>query len=189
MWQLLLLFGIQITPFLPKICGFSKYLLVEDTLKCFFVAASEGGHWEAWGRNSEATFVRACSTWTWRGQKVEWGDMSEFNLTSWVPVQKKEESPSTKITFLFITTFALQTFIYEGRSVRTLCIYHTFLLKGNCSCWSTIFLQNFEKRNAIPFEADPHPPWFYLLVIFHLPVAWSYFENRTSELHIMHRYA
>ena len=132
MWQLLLLFGIQITPFLPKICGFSKYLLVEDTLKCFFVAASEGGHWEAWGRNSEATFVRACSTWTWREQKVEWGDMSEFNLTRESSSTKKEESPSMyKKNILFITASALQTFIYEGHSVRTLCIYHTLLL---CSC-------------------------------------------------------
>ena len=120
MWQLLLLFGIQITPFLPKICGFSKYLLVEDTLKCFFVAASEGGHWEAWGRNSEATFVRACSTWTWRE-----GERGEQKVGRYVGIQF-DQSPSTKRTFLFITASALQTFIYEERSVRTLCIYHTF---------------------------------------------------------------
>ena len=188
MCQLLLLFGIQVTPFLPKICGSKKSNFVKVFL-WLLVKEGIGRRGVEIVRPLLSEPVRHGHGGRGRGESKKWGDMSEFNLTSWVPVQKKEESPSTKITFLFITTFALQTFIYEGRSVRTLCIYHTFLLKGNCSCWSTIFLQNFEKRNAIPFEADPHPPWFYLLVIFHLPVAWSYFENRTSELHIMHRYA
>ena len=154
MWQLLLLFGIQITPFLPKICGFSKYLLVEDTLKCFFVAASEGGHWEAWGRNSEATFVRAC--WTcWRGGG-SW-DMSEFNLTR-VRVQKEHfyslQPPHSRHSFMKSVQYELFAYII---------LFTLFLLINY------IFAKLWEKESHPIWNR--HTSWFSLLVIFQLLVA------------------
>ena len=98
-------------PFLPKICGLKQSIfLVEDPLECFFVAAGEG-RWEAWRRNSEATFSQRVGHGGRGGQKVEWGDMSEFNLTR-VPVQKEH--------FIHYSLRTPETFIYKARSERTL---------------------------------------------------------------------
>ena len=152
--------------FWPKYVVWRKVIFWKpDPLKCFLWPRVKEGIGRR-GVEIVSHFCQSLFDMDMEGGKKWSGEICRNSI--WperVPVQKKEESsstkkeesPRTKRTFLFITASALQTFIYEGRSVRTLCIYHTFY---------SVLVDQLYFCKAIPFETDPHPPGFTYLWFF-----------------------